>query len=86
LSKSELNQITEVEKPTPNENQVLIKVIAVSANTLDWHRMRGKPFRVRMGEGFLKPKNPKLGADIAGKAESQPMAPDRSLKPRCMDC
>ncbi len=62
-------ELTEVEKPTPNENQVLVKVHAASANPLDWHRMRGEPLLARMGEGFRKPKNPKLGADIAGRVE-----------------
>jgi len=63
-------QLAEVEKPAPNENQVLIKVIAAAANPLDWHGMRGEPFLARMGEGLLKPKNPKLGADIAGRVEA----------------
>lgn len=63
-------RLTEVEKPTPNENQVLVKVYAAAANPLDWHRMRGEPFLARLGEGFFKPKNPKLGADIAGQVEA----------------
>ncbi|MEO7841924.1 MAG: NAD(P)-dependent alcohol dehydrogenase [Anaerolineales bacterium] len=60
----------DVEKPTPDENQVLVKVIAASTNPLEWHRMRGKPFLVRMSEGLPKPKNQKLGADLAGRVES----------------
>jgi NADPH:quinone reductase-like Zn-dependent oxidoreductase len=63
-------QLSEVEKPTPNENQVLIKVVAASANPLDWHRMRGEPFLARMGEGLRKPKDTRLGADIAGRVEA----------------
>ena len=63
-------QFTDVEKPTPDENQVLVKVIAASANPLDWHRMRGEPFLARMGEGLRKPNNQKLGADVAGRVES----------------
>lgn len=63
-------QLTEVEKPMPNENQVLVKVHAASANPLDWHRMRAAPVIVRLGDGFFKPKNPKLGADVAGIVEA----------------
>jgi NADPH:quinone reductase-like Zn-dependent oxidoreductase len=63
-------RLTEVEKPTPNENQVLVKVYTAAANPLDWHRMRGEPFLARLDEGFFKPKNPKLGADIAGRVEA----------------
>jgi NADPH:quinone reductase-like Zn-dependent oxidoreductase len=63
-------QLTELDKPTPNDDQILVKVLVAAANPLDWHRMRAKPFLVRLGEGFLKPKNPKLGADIAGRVEA----------------
>lgn len=63
-------QLAEVEKPTPTENQVLVKVHAASANPLDWHRMRGEPFLARLTEGYLKPTDPRLGADIAGIVEA----------------
>jgi NADPH:quinone reductase-like Zn-dependent oxidoreductase len=63
-------QVTEVEKPTPKDHQVLVRVHAASANPLDWHHMRGTPFLVRLGDGFLKPKDPKLGADVAGVVEA----------------
>ena len=63
-------QLKEVDKPIPKDNEVLVKVHASSANPLDWHRMRGKPFLVRLSDGILKPKVPMLGADIAGRIET----------------
>ena len=64
-------QLKEVEKPTPKDNEVLVKVHAASANAYDWHLLRADPFLVRlMGGGLLKPKNKILGADIAGRVEA----------------
>jgi NADPH:quinone reductase-like Zn-dependent oxidoreductase len=63
--------LEEVEKPTPGDDDVLIKIHAASANPWDWHHLRADPFLVRlMGEGFLKPKHKILGADIAGRVEA----------------
>jgi len=64
-------QFKEVERPTPKDNQVLVKVQAASANPLDWHLMRGEPFIARlMGTGLLKPKSSRVGADVAGRVEA----------------
>ena len=64
-------QLKEVEKPTPKENELLVKIRAASVNAADWHLLRADPFLVRiMGNGFLKPKNTILGADIAGRVEA----------------
>jgi len=71
-------QLKEVEKPTPNDNQVLVQVHAASVNPADRARM-GLPFLVRLVlrllkpklvDGLLKPKNTILGADIAGRVEA----------------
>jgi len=59
-------QLIETARPTPKDNEVLVKIIAASVNPLDWHRMRAAPFLVRMTDGWLKPKDNRLGADIAG--------------------
>ncbi len=63
-------QLVEIEKPTPRNDQVLVNVHAASVNAYDWHMMRAKPFLVRMSSGFLKPKDPRFGADFAGRVEA----------------
>jgi NADPH:quinone reductase-like Zn-dependent oxidoreductase len=63
-------QITDVEKPSPNDNEVLMKVRAASVNPYDWHFMRGTPYGVRIVAGLAKPKVTKLGADVAGQVEA----------------
>jgi NADPH:quinone reductase-like Zn-dependent oxidoreductase len=63
-------QLKEVKKPTPKDNEVLIKVHAASINSWDWELLRGKPFVNRLLFGLLKPKIKILGADIAGRVEA----------------
>ena len=63
-------QLVETEKPTPKDNEVLVKVHAASINSYDWRFMRAEPFLVRTGFGLLKPKDPSLGADFAGTVEA----------------
>jgi NADPH:quinone reductase-like Zn-dependent oxidoreductase len=64
-------QLKEVERPTPKEDEVLVKVLAASVNAAEWHLLRGKPFLMRlMGFGLLKPKHEILGAAMAGRVEA----------------
>src|SRR5271165_637160 len=63
-------QITDIEKPAPNDNEVLIKVRAASVNPYDWHFMRGMPYFLRMVAGLRKPKDTRLGADVSGQVEA----------------
>lgn len=63
-------QLNDVEKPTPKENEVLVKIYAASANPADWHLMRAEPFLARLENGLFKPRNPRLGADVAGRVEA----------------
>lgn len=62
--------IEEILKPTPTENQVLIKVMASTINAYDNHLMKGEPFPVRMSAGLTTPKSRYLGCDIAGIIEN----------------
>ena len=62
-------QLKEVEKPDPEDNEVLIKVHAASVNSWDWDLLRGTPFVNRLMFGLLKPKVI-LGCDIAGRVEA----------------
>jgi NADPH:quinone reductase-like Zn-dependent oxidoreductase len=66
----EVLRLSEVEKPTPKHDEVLIKVHAAAANPLDWHFMRGTPLFLRLAFGLRRPKNTVLGADIAGQVEA----------------
>ena len=67
----EVLQLKEVAKPTPKDNEVLIRIRAASVNALDWRLMRGKPVFVRLMIGGLrKPKNTRPGVDVAGRVEA----------------
>jgi len=67
---SEVLKCEEIEKPTPEDGEVLIKVCAVSVNPYDWHFMRGLPYFIRLMAGLGKPKERRLGVDGAGYVEA----------------
>lgn len=63
-------EFKEVERPTPKDNEVLIRVYAASVNSVDLHLLRGEPFLTRLRSGLLKPRKQILGADIVGRVEA----------------
>ena len=64
-------QLKDVEQPTPKDDEVLIKIRAASVNAYDWHFLTADIFLIRlMGGGLLKPKDSRLGADVAGRIET----------------
>jgi NADPH:quinone reductase-like Zn-dependent oxidoreductase len=64
-------KLVDVEKPTPADDQVLVKVRAASVNPYDWHFVEGTPKIMRlMGVGLRKPKDTRLGVDFAGTVEA----------------
>jgi NADPH:quinone reductase-like Zn-dependent oxidoreductase len=64
----EILQLKEVERPTPADNEILIKIHALSVNRSDWEMLTGTPFYARVG-GLLRPRHQILGSDIAGRVE-----------------
>src|SRR3989304_1028595 len=65
---SDVLKLEEVAKPTPTDDEILIKVHAVSVNRSDWEGLIGKPLYARIG-GLRKPSNKILGSDVAGRVE-----------------
>ncbi len=63
-------KLENVEKPTPKENELLIKVRAASVNPLDWHFLQGTPYIMRLQGGLRKPKDTRFGVDYAGTVEA----------------
>jgi NADPH:quinone reductase-like Zn-dependent oxidoreductase len=64
-------QFKDIEKPAPKDDEVLIKIRAASVNAYDWHFLTADIFLIRItGGGLFKPKNTRLGADIAGQVEA----------------
>jgi NADPH:quinone reductase-like Zn-dependent oxidoreductase len=67
---SEVISIKELRVPTPNENEVLIRIHATTVNRSDCHILTGKPFPMRIFTGITKPKLNITGTDFAGQIES----------------
>jgi NADPH:quinone reductase-like Zn-dependent oxidoreductase len=66
----EVLRIQEIDKPTPKDDEVLIKVYAASANRTDYHVLTGKPNFMRLFTGLSKPRLTITGSDFAGQVEA----------------
>ncbi len=63
-------RITDVEKPVPKDDEVLIKVRAASVNPIDWRLMKGEPRALRIMPRLLKMPIGRPGVDAAGEVEA----------------
>jgi len=66
----EVLQIKEVDKPSPGDNELLVRVHSATVNRTDCAMLRAKPFIMRFFMGLRKPRNPILGTDFAGEVEA----------------
>ncbi len=63
-------ELEERTEPVAGDDAVLVRVQAASVNPVDWHRMRGTPYVLRLQAGLRRPKTTGLGADVAGRVEA----------------
>jgi NADPH:quinone reductase-like Zn-dependent oxidoreductase len=62
-------ELVEIDKPDPPDDEVLVRVRAVSVNPADWYTLTG-PLIARVPGGLRKPKSNRLGVDYAGPVEA----------------
>lgn len=67
---AEVLSIQEVAKPTPKDNEILVRVYAATANRTDCHLLWGKPFFMKLLAGFPRPRLRTTGTDFAGQVEA----------------
>jgi NADPH:quinone reductase-like Zn-dependent oxidoreductase len=63
-------KVEEIERPTPLDKQVLVKVHAASINAGDWRGLENPLLARMIGGGLFKPKNTRTGSDLAGRVEA----------------
>jgi NADPH:quinone reductase-like Zn-dependent oxidoreductase len=63
---AEVLRLTDIARPTPADDEVLLQVRAAGLDRGAWHLMRGRPFLARVAFGLTRPKNPVPGTEVAG--------------------
>jgi NADPH:quinone reductase-like Zn-dependent oxidoreductase len=63
-------ELRDVDKPSPKDDELLIRVHAVAINDWDWQALQGIPLANRATFGLLRPRRRILGSDVAGRVEA----------------
>jgi NADPH:quinone reductase-like Zn-dependent oxidoreductase len=63
-------ELRDLEKPTPADDEVLVRVRATSVNIAEWYAVTGRPWLARATTGLRRPKDIRLGVDYAGTVEA----------------
>ena len=63
-------ELREVDKPAIEDHQVLVRVHASSVNPAEWYTVNGPWFVRLFGSGIRRPKDPRVGSDLAGRVEA----------------
>jgi NADPH:quinone reductase-like Zn-dependent oxidoreductase len=66
----DLLRLEDVDRPTPGDDEVLVRVRAAAVNIGDWHLLRAVPYVIRLGLGLRRPRRRTPGRDIAGHVEA----------------
>ena len=66
----EVLKLVEIEKPVPNENEVLVKIFATTVTATECTFRKGEPYFSRLFTGLTKPKITRLGEELAGEIEA----------------
>jgi NADPH:quinone reductase-like Zn-dependent oxidoreductase len=63
-------QLESTPRPSPADDEVLVRIHAAAVNPLDWHYMRGTPYLMRLSSGIGAPKDNRMGVDFSGTVEA----------------
>jgi NADPH:quinone reductase-like Zn-dependent oxidoreductase len=66
----EVVEVSELEKPVPADDEVLVRIRASSVNLGDWYAVRGRPLVGRVAMGLRHPRDERLGTDYSGEVEA----------------